>query len=61
MAGYSYLPVGLAKLAVIGRQIHKLANATDISRRVLCLPLYPDLGKGAVDRIAKIVEISGND
>jgi dTDP-4-amino-4,6-dideoxygalactose transaminase len=35
---------------------YRLWKAADIAARVLCLPLYPDLGMGVVDNIVSIVK-----
>ena len=36
--------------------IENLRNAYEVSRRVICLPLYPNLAESEQDRIVKIIE-----
>jgi len=51
-----YFYPSLSKLNYVGK--YNVAIAEDFSKRVLCLPLYPDLDLKTVKRIAEI--ISGN-
>ena len=36
----------------------KLDNAKNVADRILCLPIYPDLGLGVVDRITSLIKRS---